>query len=120
MNPNTPQESSQTPSQSVWEELARSYLKSEFPGAHQELECRLATEVAAVYHFVVDGVGGGWIISGRLPFQWFSDQEIANPIEAIVVLAWFLRVWRHKRGVDEPKGSLPQFKLAPDWMPHVV
>ena len=84
------------------------------------LEARLIIRFLCVYHFEGYGVdtkerASGWVISGETPFLFLSDEEISNPFEALALYAWFELPWVRAKGVDDPPGSIPDYRLPPNW-----
>lgn len=98
---------------------ARSFL--DFIGFEaRELTCELYFRFVAVHHFrglckTTQRVTSGWVIGGCAPHLRLSDEEISNPIEALAIYSFFERLWIDRKGVPEPDGSVPEYRLPPDW-----
>lgn len=104
------------------EALTRSFLTHDGQLELENLELRLAIRFLNVFHFRgrywSDGEPySGWVVGGNCPFLEFNDDEIETPMEALAMYSWFIMIWAMKKGVDDPPGSIPVYRVAPNWEP---
>lgn len=80
----------------------------------------LTMRFIAVYSFCCDDASSlsndnGWVVGGNVPFLQLDDHLIKTPVEALAMYAWFLQPWLDAKGIDDPPGSIADYRLAPDW-----
>lgn len=81
---------------------------------------KLHMSFIAVFH--IEGVelgsgegASGWVVGGRMPHRELSDDHIQTPIEALAVYAYFFPQWAKAEGKLKPDGSVPEFRIPPNW-----
>ena len=82
----------------------------------------LALHVHFVSVFKFEGISledqgemSGWVIGGRMPHLMLNDDEISTPMEALAIYVLYERNWLDAKGIDEPPGSIPDYRMPPDW-----
>jgi hypothetical protein len=109
------------PEVSLDEATARAQSFLDFIGFEaRELNCELYFRFMAVFRFraackTTNRITSGWVIGGSAPHLRLSDEEISTPIEALAIYSFFLRHWADMKGVPQADGSVPEYRLPPDW-----
>lgn len=87
----------------------------------EEMQMELAVRYIVVFRYRgkdSDGEAlGGWIITGNMPLLALNDEEITTPMEALAIYCYFLIPWLDAKGVIDPEGNLPDYRVPPDWLP---
>lgn len=101
--------------------LAQSFLESQGV-KNVKLDITLHIRFLAVFRFAaVSAKSGkhasGWVIGGRAPHLELNDTEISTPIEALAIYALYLHRWIDFKGIPDPEGSVPIYRVPPSWNP---
>lgn len=101
-------------------------LAAQFLGAvglrEPHLTLELHAHFVAVFRFCATQVNNlssasGWVVGGSMPHLELNDQEIQTPIEALAIYALYERTWLNAKGMPAPDGSVPIYRVPPDWAP---
>lgn len=99
--------------------LTRSFLESGGVAQFKAELAMLAHVVSVVSFSGIDQATGqpcsGWVVGGRAPHLEISDAEVSTPIEALAIYCLYMADWSAAKGVLDAEGSVPAYRIPPDW-----
>lgn len=99
-------------------ELFGSFSRKVLRIPNATIDIEMLERFISVAHYRTPGARDtGWIVGGRMPFLYLSDEEIETPIEALAIYSHLCFAFVNPR---VPPEGRPDYRIAPDWEPLTV